>query len=181
MSFLVDMVNGLKGKDLPNWVCLFLSVIIIPFVINWWKKREVKNIPNLQMSLSFGTMGMGHQQYPCINIKFLNNSDSTIYLSGVRILKPSKLFQVSPDAERNIADNSYILRFPDSKGIFCERHVTLETGASASTCLALVKIIEELSEYSPKFFCKLFCWRKYFRLKYSAMVGERQYKVSFNH
>ncbi|MBN2396524.1 MAG: hypothetical protein JXC36_08730 [Candidatus Atribacteria bacterium] len=179
MEDIGHIFSWLKGKDLPNYVCLILSAIIIPLINNWWKKREVGNIPNLQISLSFGTMGMGNQQYPCINIKFLNNTTSSIYLLGVRLLKASKLFKVSPNAEKNSADGSYILRFPNSEGILSERQVALDTNKSASTCLALMKVVDGITEFNPSFFCKLIHWRKYFILKYTALVGEKLYRVSF--
>jgi hypothetical protein len=63
-QIIIDVWSSLKAilgdkQDLPNWLCLIISVILIPSMVHWWKTRAVSNIPRLDINILPGTMFIG--------------------------------------------------------------------------------------------------------------------------
>jgi len=169
----------LKTNDLPNWVTILFSLIIWPLALFAWNKRTVRNIPNLQISISKGKMRMGEVETDSLILNFLNNTGSIIYLTNVRIADCSKEFSVHPIASRDIAELSHELKFVNKeKKEFCERQIILQTNQENCTSLGVdLSLPDNLFTFKPSWWRKCFQIRKYFTLEYIAMVGGKRYKV----
>lgn len=171
----------MQENDLPNWIVIIFSLILWPIVLYLWNQRTINNIPNLQISLSKGTISTnGVEKENFIWINFLNNTGSIIYLTNIRILKCSKLFQVDPKASRDISESSHELKFPNRKdNILTERQIILQTNEESGSGLQLKDAIsDEMLTYEPGLWRRLLRSPKYFCLEYIVMVGNKNYKVS---
>ena len=171
----------MQQNDLPNWIVFIFSLILWPIALYIWNQRTVKNIPNLQISLSKGaTFNNGGRKENFIWINFLNNTGSIIYLTNVRILKCSNLFQVDPKASRDISESSHELKFPNKKDdILTERQIILQTNGEAGSGLQLKEPIPDgMLTNKSKLWRRLLRKPKYFCLEYVVMVGNNRYKVS---
>ena len=179
-KFLIDFWTLLeKEHDLPNWLCLLISVIFIPLIIHWWQTRTVRNIPRLDINILPGTMNIGNVSFDCIYIKITNHTDSKVYLSNARVLNPTSNFMIASDADKDISTGSYILRFPDSNHQFHFLETVLETnGGSSETCLPLAKKPRsDLVKFRLSYIRKIFGLQKYFDLQFDVIVGAKRKKV----
>ena len=160
-----DWLQWLWGKDIPNWLALFVSTVAVPILVQWWRLRTVSRVKGLDISVSGGTMHMNGNSYPCINMKFSNHTGAKIRISEVRISNPSSGCAVSPDAERDIVTHSHVLRFQGVSGNLDQRDVTINTDDSASTCLALTtQLSDEAKQYHPSGFWRFLRLRRFFVL-----------------
>ena len=179
-QIIIDVWTSLKSflkdkQDLPNWLCLIISVIFIPSIIHWWKTRAVSNISRLDINILPGTMNIGSNPFDCIYIKITNHSDSRIFLSNARILNPTKNFIIASAADKDVHTGSYILRFPDSNHQFQFLEISLDTnGGSSETCLPLAKIPNNISDFRSSKIRRLFGLQKYFDLHFDVIVGSKR-------
>ena|SRR4030066_1274829 len=171
----------LRDNDIPNWVILLFTAIIWPVVLYFWHKRKRNNIPNLEVMLKPGSISYGNKpQHYAVTIEFTNHTGSVVYLTSPRLRCCSKLFPVPVDAHRDIAENSYHLKFIDEVGNFRLREVTLQTNnEKALTCIPVGDTLNpSFYVYTANIFRRIFRARKYFILEYTAMVGPRKYPVA---
>jgi len=181
----VDIIHKfylwMQNNDLPNWIVIIFSLIVWPIILYLWSHRTIKNIPNLQISLSKGaTTVNGEKKENFIWINFLNNTGSIIYLTNGRILKCSKLFQADPKASRDISELSHELKFPNKRdNSLTERQIVLQTNGESGSGIQLSHVIpNEMITYKSKLWRKLLQRPKYFCLEYTVMVSDKRYKVS---
>lgn len=169
----------LKNNDLPNWITFAFTVIVWPLVIFYWSKRKVNNISNLEVSLAKASIMIDGRDHSAIDINFLNNTGAVVYLTRARIKKCSQAFSVPIDASRDIAENSYELKFMDSNGRYIHRQYTLQTDQTVKSSLAVAQPFpDSFYSYRAPWWRKFLRCRKYFILEYTAMVGDKRYKVS---
>ena len=103
----------------------------------YWNKRKFNNIPNLEISLAKASITIDGNPHAAVDINFLNNTGAVVYLNRFRIKKCSDSFNVPIDASRDIADNSYELKFMDSGGRYINQQLTLQTNQEMKSILAV--------------------------------------------
>lgn len=178
-SEFLDAYSWIRLNDLPNWLTIVFTGIFWPLVLFIWTRRKVRNVPNLAVSLSQCKLTMDNKDYDGVNLKFLNNTGSIVYITNVRPLRCSSLFPVHPDASRDIADRSHELKFFDDLcQKYCRRQITLQTNEEAVTCIAISNLDKGLLLFKSSWFRILLRMRKYFHLQYVALVGNQKYRVS---
>src|SRR4030066_833308 len=110
---LKDIFIFIKKYDIPNWFVLLFTGIAWPFVLFLWNRRRVQSIPNLEISLKEGEINLYTERlsadgtktridhiHPALWFKFSNQTGSTAYLSNMRLLKCTKVFNLSGDSQR---------------------------------------------------------------------------------
>lgn len=179
-GYLTEMWTWMKKNDLPNWIIFGFTAIIWPLALFVWSRIKYTNIPNLEISLfkAENKIIMNGKIYDGLLFNFVNNTGSVIYITNARLSKCSNLFKVHPDASRDIAECSHELKFLDPVQHYSLRQITLQTNQEAITCIALSDFQPEILTFKPWAIRRKIGFRKYFRLDYAAMVGNKRYLVS---
>jgi len=169
----------LNKHDLPNWIIFAFTAIVWPLVIYYWSKRKVKNIRNLEVSLAKASITINGNRYDAVDINFVNNTGSVVYINRPKITRCSKQFSVPVAATRDIAENAYDLLFMDSNGDYVLREITLHTNKKTKTSIAVTQELpEQFYQFKPQWYRSVIRRGKYFVLEYTAMVGDKKYVVS---
>jgi hypothetical protein len=168
-----------RANDIPNWVVVAFTGIAWPITLFLWHRRKVNSVSGLEVHFVAGNITIGDRAHSAVDVQFTNHTGAVTYVSGARIRSCKRAFPVPVEAARDIARGSYHLKFIRENGAFDLREVTLQTGASAKTCMPTT---QELSSnfytHSPSWAARLFRHHKYFVLEYTAMVGTTRYAVS---
>jgi hypothetical protein len=172
----------MKDHDLPNWIVVGFSLFVWPLALRAWNRREVRFVPGLKLSLLKTTMKMDNKDCGAVEFQFLNNTGSVVFISNARLLQCTGLFKIHPGAYKDIVESSHELKFPDGTGTYSKRQVTLQTGESVKSLIAVESPIDDrMLSYRVPWYLSLLHSPKYFRLKYAVVVGEKQQRVSFNY
>jgi hypothetical protein len=175
----------IKDNDLPNTFTFVVTSIIWPVVVIWWHRHKVHSIPNLLVAFMPGstTVTINNVPYPAVYILFENQTGFILYITGPRIRNCSKLFPVPTTAVRDFGQNVHPLSFakpiPQGGMIFAGHQVTLQTNGKADSIMGVTTAMpQSFYEYRTPWLRRVFRWRKYFILEYTAMVGEKKYRVA---
>jgi hypothetical protein len=154
-TWIADGWDWIRTNDVPNWLVVAFTVILWPLALFLWHRRKVNGVPGLEIHFTPGNITIGGQPFSAVDIQITNHTGSVVYVSGARVRNCTNAFPVPVDAARDIAENSYHLKFMNSNGQFIDREVTLQTSASAKTCMPAADPME-----------------------YTAMVGTARYSVA---
>ncbi len=177
---MIELVTWLDQHPLPNWVTFGFTAVVWPLVLFWWNRRKVNSIAGLQVSFFHRgtTITIGGAPYPAVDVEFLNATQSVVYLTHALISGCTKEFPISPAASRDIANDAYELKFLD-KNQYVLREITLHTNTSAKTCIpAAAAPPATFYQHKAGLFRRLLRRPKYFRIEYTALVGDKRYKAS---
>ena len=178
-SMFVNAWNWARTNDLPNWFAFGFAVILWPIALILWQRRKVNGVPGLEVHFATGQITFGGRSYDAIDVQVTNHTGSVVYVSGVRVRGCTRSFPVPVEASRDIAENSYHLKFMDDKGQFVLREITLQTSATAKTCIPVARVMPaQFFGYSSSWWARCLRHRKYFVLRYTAMVGTARYSVA---
>jgi hypothetical protein len=178
-AWIIAAWSWLRDNDLPNWVALAFTAILWPLTLFFWQRRRVQSVPGLEVHFVPGTIAIGTTQHSAVDIRFTNHTGSVTYISGARIRNCSSAFRVPIDAARDVAGNSYHLKFISPSGMFDLREVTLQTTKSAQTCMPIdTEMPAEFYTHRTTWLARRFWQRTYFILEYTAMVGTARYAVA---
>jgi len=178
-AWVVKAWEWARSHDVPNWIAVAFTAILWPIALFLWQRRKVNGVPGLEVHFANGSITFAGQPFSAIDIQFTNHTGSVVYVSGVRIRGCTNAFPVPVEAARDIAENSYHLKFMNEAGQFVMREVTLQTSASAKTCMpAEAPLSNEFLTYSAPWYGRLLHIRKYFILEYTAMVGTTRHSVA---
>lgn len=178
-TWIADAWTWLRANDVPNWLVVAFTVVLWPLALFLWSRRKVNGVPGLEVHFVPGGITIGEKPFPAVDIQITNHTGSVVYLSGARVRNCTSAFTVPVDAARDIAGNSYHLKFLNSHGQFIDREITLQTNASAKTCMpAADPPPKEFYTYSSPWWARRLRLRKYFVLEYTAMVGSTRYAVA---
>lgn len=176
---LTNLYADAKANDLPNWFALAFTAVLWPVVLFLWQRRKVNGVPGLEAHFVAGHISFGGKSYDAVDINFTNHTGSVVYISGARIRSCTRAFPVPVEASRDVAANSYRLKFLDSTGNFTMREVTLQTAEAVRTSMpAASPMPVAFFGYAPLSFARYFRYRKYFVLEYTVMVGTSRYLVA---
>jgi hypothetical protein len=185
MDKISSIINYLRANDLPNWIIFGFTGIAWPLVVFLYYRRKVNNIPNLIISLNQSTMTITNStnpngiSYPTVQFNFKNNTGQIIYLANPRIVNCSKTFSIPVDASRGIGENSYELNFMDANSKYTLQQYILQTDKIAVTGIAVNhQMSNDFFSYNPNWIHRRFYLIKYFKIEFTAMVGDKKYKVS---
>lgn len=168
-----------RANDIPNWVVVAFTGIAWPIALFLWHRRKVNSVPGLEVHFAAGNINIGDKAHPAVDVEFTNHTGAVTYVSGARIRSCTRAFPVPVEAARDIARGSYHLKFIRESGAFDLREVTLQTSASAKTCMPTTpELAGEFYTHSPSWAARLFRHQKYFVLEYTAMVGTTRYAVA---
>ncbi len=178
MKHIGDLLSWMKQNDLPNWLGILFTAILWPLVLFLWTRRTVRDVPNLEISPSKGTIKVKGKDYDSVDLNFLNNTGSIVYITNVRLLKCSRHFVIpTGGASRDIASFSHELKFFESTSkMFVKRQITLQTNDEAATTIAAT-VNDDFFSFKSGRIRKFLRLRKYFCLQYVALVGVKRYKV----
>ena len=178
-SWIQSAWQRAKENDLPNWAAVAFTAVLWPVALLLWHRRKVNGVPGLEVHFAPGQISIAGNPYSAIDIQFTNHTGSVVYVSGARVRRCTKAYPVPSAAARDIAGNSYHLKFMDDQGQFVRREVTLQTNTSAKTCMpAPTSLPPEFFIYSPYRLGRLIGFRRYFVLEYTAMVGTAKHLVA---
>lgn len=178
-SWAFEAWNWLRANDLPNWLALAFTAILWPLALFFWHRRRVQSVPGLEVHFVPGTITIGTSSHSAVDIRFTNHTGSVAYISGVRIKDCAPSFAVPIDAARDVAANSYHLKFISPSGSFELREVTLQTSNSAQTCMPIAAPLStDFYTHKTSWLARRFRHHKYFVLEYTAMVGTARYAVA---
>ncbi len=180
---LCKLLSWIKENDLPNWLSFGLTItfsfIFWPTLLTLWERRTVMHVPGLEVKPTKGTIKVNGKNYDSVDLHFLNNTGSILYITHVALMKCSSLFVVSEEgAARNISGISYDLQFLDiDSGKYTKRQVILQTNEEVHTTIAVDKVDEGFLSFKPSWIRRRLHIRKYFNLHYVAVVGVKRYSV----
>jgi hypothetical protein len=178
-NWLAQLWTTARQNDLPNWFAAAFSLVMWPLALLAWNRRRSNNIPGLEVRFAPGSISIDSQPHSAIDIQFINHTGSVTYVSGGRIRECTRAFSVPTAAARDIAANSYHLKFMGDDGAFSMREVTIQTGNVAKTCIAVsTPPTQEFFSYITPWHRRLFRRPKYFVLEYDAMVGTNRRRVA---
>lgn len=185
MDNISSIIKCLRANDLPNWIIFGFTVIVWPLAVFFWNRRKVNSIPNLIISLDKSTMIITNStnpkgiSYPTVQFNFKNNTGQIVYLANPRIVKCSKSFSIPVDASRGIGENTYELNFMDANSNYTLQQYILQTNTIAVTGIAVnQQMPNDFFSYNPNWIRRLFYSIKYFKIEFTAMVGDKKYRVS---
>ncbi len=179
LACAADFWAWARANDIPNWVVLAFTGIAWPLALFLWHRRKVNSVPGLEVHFAAGNITIGANAHSTVDVQFTNHTGAVTYVSGVRIRSCTRAFPVPVEAARDIAKGSYHLKFMHESGAFNLREVTLQTSASAKTCMPTTPTLAgEFYTHSPSLGARLFRRQKYFVLEYTAMVGTTRYAVA---
>jgi hypothetical protein len=177
--WIVQGWNWLIANDLPNWIAVVFTAIVWPVALFAWTRRTINNIPHLEVVFTPANITIGATAHSAIAIDFINHTGAVVYIRGARIKRSSSLFSVPSDAARDIAEDSYHLKFLDPNGGFVNREVTLQTNHTARTTIATAALLPQaFYAYKAPWYRRAVRLRKYFVLEYTAMVGTTRRAVA---
>jgi len=178
-SCLIVAWEWLRANDLPNWVIFGFTAIVWPIVLFYWNRRRVNSITNLEVSLATAQIQINDNPHIAVDLVFLNNTGSVVYLSNVRVNRCTDSFPVSSDVRRDIAQNSHDLSFMDKNGGYVHPQSTLQTSGTAKTSVAVTQQLSgAFYQHKAPWYRRWFGIPKYFVLEYTAMVGTKRYSVA---
>lgn len=175
---MLSLWRWLRENDLPNWLIFAFTAVLWPLALFAWQRRRVTGVAGLDVNFVTGQITIDGKAYPAVDIHFTNHTGSVAYIRGVRVRDCTKRFYVPPAAARDIARNSYQLKFNDGAGHFLLREITLQTNGSAQTCMPSALMPLEFFQHSLPWYARKLRRRKYFTLEYTAMVGTTRHSVA---
>jgi len=179
LACAADLWAWARANDIPNWVVLAFTGTAWPIALFLWHRRKVNSVPGLEVHFAAGNITIGEKSHSAVDVQFTNHTGAVTYVSGARIRSCTRAFPVPVEAARDIAKGSYHLKFMHESGAFNLREVTLQTSASAKTCMPTTpELAGEFYTHSPSWGARLFRRQKYFVLEYTAMVGTTRYAVA---
>jgi hypothetical protein len=182
LDSLFGIWSWLRANDIPNW----LVAVLLPLAYHWYQSLRVHSIPGLDVLFSPGQASMNQRLCDVLFIRFRNNTSSTVYITNAKIAYCAYSFPAHAAADRDAAYTSYELKFGDSSGQFSLRQITVQTGQDAVSFVPLsAPVMPDFLSHAPGFRRFLPTWfpfsRKFFRLEFSAMVGDKSYSVSMSY
>ena len=182
MKWLTDTYTSVKDNDLPNTFTFVVASILWPLGVIWWHNRKVNSVSNLLVAFieKPGPIGINNIPYPAVDIWFENQTGSIVYITGPRIRNCSTRFPVPTTAVRDIGENVHPLSFLSaSDAIFRDHQATLQTSGKAQSVMPVTtRMPQEFYQYNTPRWRRILRHRKYFILEYTAMVGEKKYRIS---
>lgn len=168
-----------RANDIPNWVAVAFTGIAWPIALYAWSRRKVNSVPGLEVHFAAGNITIHGEPHSAVDVQFTNHTGSVAYISGVRVRSCTANFPVPVVAARDIAQGSYHLKFMQDGGGFVLREVTLQTSASAKTCMPTTPgLSSAFFTHAPSWVSRLFRRQTYFVLEYTAMVGTTRHAVA---
>lgn len=179
LSWFSTLWAWARANDIPNWLAIALTSIFWPIALIVWQRRKVNGVHGLEVHFAKGNIQISGKPFSAIDVRFTNHTGAVVYVSGVRVRGCTQDFTVPVEAARDVAENSYHLKFMDDAGQFVLREVTLQTNAEEKTCLAAPSSLpEEFFTHSPSWLARVLRRHKYFVLEYTAMVATTRYSIA---
>lgn len=172
-DFLLSLLEKLNKYDLPNWLIAFAW----PLFLFYWYRRKVSNVPGLSIFLSADHTAVRNTPCDALFFRFINNTGSVVYITNLRLFAGSKAI-IHEAADKDFSTSSYELKFLNGND-FELRQTTIHTDGCAITCIPLFQPApEEMLNFRHSKWHNWFGFPKFFRLEYTALVGDSKYDVS---
>lgn len=180
-SSIIQVWAWVRANDIPNWIVLAFTAVLWPVALLLWQRRKITGVPGLEVHFTPGDISIAGKLYKAINVQFTNHTGSVAYVSGVRVRRCTAEFPVPIEAARDVAGNSYHLKF-QHLDVYALREVTLQTNESARSCMPTVAPMpEKFFTHAPSWFARRLGRHTYFVLEYTAMVGTARHSVATNY
>jgi hypothetical protein len=177
-SLLYEVWSLARTNDIPNWFALAFTAVLWPVALLLWQRRKVAGVPGLEVNFTSSDINIDGKPYKAVAVRFTNHTGSVTYISGVRVSRCTDAFPVPIEAARDVAGNSYHLKFQQASGAFDMREITLQTGETAASVMpATASLSVEFFNHAPTWFSRRIGLRKYFDLDYTAMVGTARFSI----
>ncbi len=187
LECLDAMWNYLKTHDAPNWIAIFISLLVWPPILwgitYWWVTRRRQSVPDFLVTFTASKIKIGAEDYDAVNLTFINQTGSIVYLSRATLVEAPQNFGVPTAASRDMARGRRELTFaipPSQK--FDHYECILQTDVEHGRAISAIAIKRPLDEafysYRPTIL-RRWSWRpKYFLLEYTLMVGQKKYSIA---
>jgi len=173
INLLLGFFEKLNKYDLPNWLIAFAW----PLFLFYWYRRKVSNVPSLNIFLSAGQTNMCNSRCDALLFRFVNNTGSVVYITNLRLFAGSQPI-IHEAADKDFSTNSYELKFLNGDA-FELRQITIHTNGSGITFIPLSQqASKELLTFSCSKWRSWLGFPRFFRLEYTALVGDSKYNVS---
>jgi hypothetical protein len=178
------MWQWLKNNDIPNSVCTVISVVFIPLILLWWSRRHIRSVTGLQVQLLTQgkqiSMPPTGQSCPAVALNFKNNTGKLVFIVNPTLRLATNMFPVVPHSSKDFAGGGYELKFlgGTANGALTESVQVLQTQQGAETLIGVTSVPTDLNKYQTPFYKKICrCFRTYFVLEYTAIVGGKSRNV----
>lgn len=176
-----------RRNDIPNWIAILLTTIIIPLILLFWNNRTYSHIPGLEITFKLGRGQVDGESCPYLDIIFFNRTGKVVFLTDVKLVDfNSDNITIHEKASLDIVSHSFVLKFVDEHtNQFLNSYVILQTNDSAVTGLPIPinyngnkgkDLMNNLNSYKGRS-----GGTKFFNLEYIALVGDKKYKVKFKY
>ena len=181
----------IKDGDATNWLVIAFTVIFWPIVLSifwyWWAHHKRQSVPHFLVTFREHKNEIDGIPYDAIQLTFINQTGSIVYLYHARLKESPKKFSVPKEASRDIAKGWRELVFAlhsttDSQPIKFEHYeCVLQTEPKSGRAYATIAVKQPMDEafysYRPSLIRRLFRRPKYFFLEYDIVVGEKKFAV----
>lgn len=179
IAWITSAWHWMQANDIPNWIVVLFTAILWPVALLLWQRRKVNGVSGLEVHFADGKITIGEQNFAAVDIQFTNHTGSVVYVSGARVRGCTKEFPVPVQASRDVAENSYRLKFMDGGGKYVMREITLQTSQSARTCMpASQPMPQRFFTHTAPCIMRMLRIPQYFVLEYTVMVGGTRYLVA---
>ncbi len=173
-----DFWDMIHRYDFPNWLVAIVWPTVTFLFIKYVKRRGVKGLeirprkdyrePNIDL----------------LNLQFTNKSGSRIYISNASFFPNKKRLPMPPPSHpdtpvRDPRTGGYELKFREQPNAsYASFYALLEPEHSTDTIMWVGRLDDEVLGYNPARWRKWLYCHMYYKIKYTAQVGEKFYKVS---
>jgi len=182
----LNWIRFLRDNDLPNWLAFTVTIIIWPLLLVFWANMTYRSIPGLEITFNLGKGTAESINCLYLDMVFCNNTGKVVYLTDCRVANiNTKNIDVNEKAKLDIVSHSYELKFVDENKSYTQRYIILQTNETKRTGLPISDkyigsfgsiLLRDLKSHRSGL------WgTKFFNLEYTALVGDKKYKVKFKY
>ncbi|MCC6424255.1 MAG: hypothetical protein IT447_12325 [Phycisphaerales bacterium] len=174
-----QLLNWLRGNDIPNWVT-FLLPILGGFFTRLYYRRPYRNLPNLDVALKEFQGTIDKQSSHAIKIVFKNKTGKSVKVMNAYVTKVTLNMPLHTLTDRDCATGNCELKFRDDGDCSYYNKDVFDLQPD-HTCETAIYTREKPSDELLQ--CKSIWWRqllrrpRYFVLNYLTMIDYRLYMV----
>ncbi len=161
-------------------VLTHIGIAIVSSVITYFvTKRKRWFLRNFNISISKSTMTIDNASVPALELKLINNTHFKIFITHMRIKNNKDNFNIYKPSTNDLGTGYYELLFLDKTATkYDYPDILLNTNEKTQTAIGLENdLSDEILQYRPKFLSRLFGSPNFFVLQYTALVGDKIYRV----
>jgi hypothetical protein len=178
VKYLSRVWDWLHDHDLPNWIAAFAW----PLLIWWWSTRRVNSVLGLAVHFAPGSVTIGPNSHPVVNVHFINYTGCVVYITGMWVQPNLKTFNMPADAGRDAARGKYLVAFLEGNELKGRERTLQSNDRTAVAAFALEQEMPtEFYKYRAPLWRRVLRRPKYFRFEYVVMIDTKRRLVAMIH